>query len=314
MQILTAQPFAAVASPDVKKQSTPPTPDSLQEILWRAYELPSMTLARHRWIHHALTHGRSLASYSLPEVINITGQTKRHCRDHLRWAEEQGIDDQLLSLQEVSSPSEESTECGKSISPNMFMSSTQYQNIDINGSAEGETDFPVLDILRRIGWGHVQGKPLARWSDLAGEFIEQHGADRILEAYTYAQKIEQEKGPGHIKNWPAYLTGILRNPDFQLAEEPAAPTVHSVLANGPPQELEGDPAYETRRQEIIHQEILPIEEVLIRDPVEREHLRSEWAGHRWLIKCAMFKLEEYRDFLWEKGRQTAVPWVKGGAS
>lgn len=313
MQTLTAQPFAAVDSPDVKKQSAPPTSDSLQEILWRAYELPGMTLARHRWIHHALMHGRSLASYSLPEVIHITGQTKRHCRDHLRWAEEQGMDDQLLSLQEDSFPSEDPVECGKSISPYMSMSSSQYQNIDIDGSAEGEPDFPALDILRRIGWGCVQGKPLARWSELAGEFIEQHGADRILEAYSCAQEIEREKGPGHIKNWPAYLTGILRNPDFQLAE-PTEPTGHSALANGPPQELEGDPAYETRRLEMIHREILPIEELLVRDPVEREHLRSEWAGHRWLIKCAMFKLEEYRDFLWEKGRQVAVSWVKGGSS
>lgn len=313
MQILTAQPFAAIASPDVKTQPDSLPSDSLQEILWRAYELPGMTLGRHRWLHHALMHGRSLVSYSLPEVIHITGQTKRHCRDHLRWAEEQGIDDQLLSLQEDSSPPEEPAECGKSISPYMLMSSSQYQNIDIDGSAEGETDFPALDILRRIGWGHVNGKPLARWSELAGEFIEQHGADRILEAYAYAQDIERKKGPGHIKNWPAYLTGILRNPDFQLAE-PAEPTVLPALANGPPQELEGDPAYETRRMEIIHREILPIEEVLVRDPVEREHLRSEWAGHRWLAKCAMFKLEEYRDFLWEKGRQVAVSWVKGGSS
>ena len=250
-----------------------PSPEEKLSTLDDALEVEGITLARFRFLRQALDDQLPPESYTLPEVMAITGHRKTQADEDKRWAKECGL---FPSVRKI----------GVCMGEGSFkedLGEEEVQNI------YDPVERTALDQLRKIGWGRMNGYLVSNWQDNALAFLQRFGDERVLYAIEYAEKRKAKTGTSF---GPGYITQCLRNEGFQPPDD-WSPTLDIE------QETCVDEAYVEQRDELICQEIEVYEGYCCLSVAQQEHFRSEWAGTTRLDEAPLYLLEEYRGYLWK---------------
>jgi hypothetical protein len=273
---------ACVISPDIKVIDTSLSPEQTLSILRQARQLPSVTVARLELLHRVIEDGFSPDAYSIPEIQEITGHSRRQSIEDKKWVAGSGL---LPQVQSAAPCSVGFTE------QEVLEEEKQTQHSAVQCTA--------LKKLQEIGWGRLGEYLISRWEDHARAYIDRHGAERVIYAIEYAEKEGRRRGEAFGPGW---ITCCLRNPEFGPPED-----WKPLLVDEEAEEIPDDSVYREVQYGLIDREIRPFEQLLGYLPDEADRMRREWAGQGWLAACPVWALEKYRDWLWWQ----VEAWVKG---
>ncbi len=187
-------------------------PEDMLRLLDELMALPGAQGHHYHVLRQMLTDGRTIESYSLQQLQNLTGKSATTCKAIRRW-----IADCF--------PAGRNSDLGQDSAPCIHGTSTCVQHVQNN--MHGAESRPLIQQLKDLGWGQKNGRQVQDPEEL----LQTHGINVIRQAVEKASRSD-------VKNPAAFITWYLRRqpsaqPEIAVVVEETpvvAPSLPSPLA------------------------------------------------------------------------------------